>query len=247
MIKITLITVTYNAEATLGRTLFSVASQNYPHIEHIIIDGGSKDRTVEIANNFAYLAKVVSEPDKGLYDAMNKGLRLATGDYVCFLNAGDKLHAPDTLKKIVSEIQHTAENMGGSLPGVLYGHTNIVDNDGNFLRPRRLAPPEELTWKSFKEGMLVCHQAFYARRDLCPEYDTAFRFSADFDWCIRVMKQTDNLIYLPFTVVDYLNEGITTRNLHLSLIERFRLMCRHYGVLQTIVQHLWFIVRALLF
>ncbi len=286
MIKFTLITVTYNADATLERTLQSVAGQTYPHIEHILIDGASKDRTLEIAKQYPHLAKVVSEPDRGLYDAMNKGLRLATGDYVCFLNAGDKLHGADTLEKIslsltlpqregtanatvsesspfggdggsfgganatVSEPSPSGgdgRGFGGNsdLPGVLYGHTDIVDNDGKFLHPRRLTPPERLTWKSFKQGMLVCHQAFYARRDLCPEYDTTFRFSADFDWCIRVMKQTDNLVHLPFPVADYLQEGMTTRNHRASLIERFRLMCRHYGVLPTLAQHLWFVVRAI--
>lgn len=243
MIKFTLITVTYNAEETLERTLRSVAEQTYPYIEHILIDGASKDNTLKIAQNYLHLAKVVSEPDRGLYDAMNKGLRLATGDYVCFLNAGDKLHATDTLEKIVDKIQ---VNPSTEYPGVLYGHTDIVDNDGRYIGPRRLTPPEQLTWRSFKQGMLVCHQAFYARRDLCPEYDTTFRFSADFDWCIRVMKQTDNLLHLPFSVADYLQEGMTTRNHRASLIERFRLMCRHYGTLTTIGQHLWFIVRAII-
>ena len=261
MVKFTLITVTYNAEATLERTLRSVAGQTYPHIEHLLIDGASKDRTLEIAKGFPHLTKVVSEPDKGLYDAMNKGLRLATGDYICFLNAGDKLHGADTLERISLSLTLpekegrtnavTAEPSpsggdGGDLPGVLYGHTDIVDDEGRYLSPRRLTPPERLTWKSFKQGMLVCHQAFYARRDLCPEYDTTFRFSADFDWCIRIMKQTDNLMHLPFTVADYLQEGMTTRNHRASLIERFRLMCRHYGTLPTIAQHLWFIIRAII-
>ena len=261
MVKFTLITVTYNAEATLERTLRSVAGQTYPHIEHLLIDGASKDRTLEIAKGFPHLTTVVSEPDKGLYDAMNKGLRLATGDYICFLNAGDKLHGADTLERISLSLTLpekegrtnavTAEPSpsggdGGGLPGVLYGHTDIVDDEGRYLGPRRLTPPERLTWKSFKQGMLVCHQAFYARRDLCPEYDTTFRFSADFDWCIRIMKQTDYLMHLPFTVADYLQEGMTTRNHRASLIERFRLMCRHYGTLPTIAQHLWFIIRAII-
>lgn len=276
-----IITVTYNAEQTLERTLRSVAMQTYPHIEHILIDGASKDRTMEIAQTHGkHLSKTISEPDKGLYDAMNKGLRLATGDYVCFLNAGDKLHAPDTLEQIAKAIETTSTakrekeeiNTTGdlknepdsagtkiveeqemksaiqssgrsSLPGVLYGHTDIVDNEGKFLHTRRLKPHEGLSWRSFKQGMLVCHQAFYARRDLCPEYDTTFRFSADFDWCIRVMKQSNNLLHLPFPVADYLEEGMTTRNHRASLIERFRLMCRHYGVASTIVRHLWFAVR----
>ena len=261
MIKFTLITVTYNAEATLERTLRSVAEQTYSNIEHILIDGASKDRTIEVAKKYPHLTKVVSEPDRGLYDAMNKGLHLATGDYVCFLNAGDKLHGADTLERIslslalsekerrinasVSESSPLGVDRW-ELPGVLYGHTDIVGDNGEYLGPRRLCPPEQLTWKSFKQGMLVCHQAFYARRDLCPEYDTAFRFSADFDWCIRIMKQTDNLMHLPFTVADYLQEGMTTRYQRASLIERFRLMCRHYGILPTIFRHLWFVVRAII-
>ena len=90
--RISIITVTYNAEATIERTLESVAQQTYPDVEHLIIDGASKDRTLEIANRYPH-AIVYSEPDHGLYDAMNKGLKRATGDYLCFLNAGDKLHS----------------------------------------------------------------------------------------------------------------------------------------------------------
>lgn len=268
--KFTIITVTYNAEHTLERTLRSVAEQTYPHIEHILIDGASKDRTLEIARTHGkHLANIVSEPDKGLYDAMNKGLKLATGEYVCFLNAGDKLHAADTLEKVYHEVQAalnpshpTGEERRNDakavdkavlthaerleeLPGVLYGHTDIVDDNGHYLGPRHLTPPDRLNWRSFKQGMLVCHQAFYARRDLCVTYDTTFRFSSDFDWCIRVMKQTDKLQHLPFTVCDYLQEGMTTRNHRASLIERFRLMCRHYGRCSTLCHHLWFALRAL--
>ena len=89
--KFSIITVTYNAEDTLERTLQSVAQQTYPHIEHLIIDGASTDKTLEIAHRYPH-AILHSEPDHGLYDAMNKGLRLATGDFLCFLNAGDTLH-----------------------------------------------------------------------------------------------------------------------------------------------------------
>ena len=99
--KFSIITVTYNAESTLERTLQSVAQQTYPHVEHLIIDGASKDKTLEIARRYPH-AIVHSEPDKGLYDAMNKGLRLATGDYLCFLNAGDTLHSKETLAHIAA-------------------------------------------------------------------------------------------------------------------------------------------------
>ena len=189
LVTFTFITVTYNAGQTLERTLRSVAMQSYPHIEHILIDGASKDDTLTIAREKGkHLNEVVSEPDNGLYDAMNKGLQLATGDYVCFLNAGDILHDSNTLKRIYN----TLLIYEGELPGVLYGDTDIVDGGGKFLYKRHLRPPSDLNWKSFSQGMLVCHQAFYARRDLCVRYNLHYKYSADFDWCIRVMKRADN-------------------------------------------------------
>lgn len=242
-ILFTLITVTYNAEKTLGRTLQSVATQTYPHIEHILIDGASTDGTLQIAQEQGkHLAHLISEPDRGLYDAMNKGLKLATGDYVCFLNAGDKLHTQDTIERIVGEIEFVQKQ---NLPGVVYGETDIVDDNGYFLRPRHLTPPDQLDWQSFKHGMLVCHQAFYARRELCPEYDMHYRFSSDFDWCVKVLKQAKDCHRLPFVVVDYLEEGVTTRNHRASLIERFRIMCKHYGFFTTLWNHFRFVVRAM--
>lgn len=183
--KFSVITVCYNAEATLEDTIQSVISQTYHHVEYIIVDGASKDRTMDIVNRYRErISVVVSEPDKGLYDAMNKGIRLATGDYLCFLNAGDSFHEDDTLQQMVHSIHGTL------LPDVLYGETELVDHEGHFLRMRRLQAPEHLTWKSFRQGMLVCHQAFFARRDLVMPYDLRYRFSADFDWCIKIMKQS---------------------------------------------------------
>ena len=155
-------------------------------MEYIIVDGGSTDGTLTIVNKYKeHIHTLVSEPDKGLYDAMNKGIKLATGDYLCFLNAGDGLHEDDTLLRIVHSLTGTI------LPDVIYGETDIVDDEGHFLYKRRLSAPETLHWKSFKKGMLVCHQAFFARRELALEepYDLQYRFSADFDWCIRIMKK----------------------------------------------------------
>lgn len=102
---------------------------------------------------------------------------------------------------------------------------------------RRLSAPATLTWKSFKQGMLVCHQAFFARRDLVEPYDLRYRFSADFDWCIRIMKKADVLHNTHLTLIDYLNEGMTTRNHKASLKERFRIMSRHYGWASTVTHH----------
>lgn len=238
--KFSIITVTYNAEKVLEDTIQSVIAQTYHRIEYIIIDGASKDGTPKIIEKYRDRIHIlVSEPDKGLYDAMNKGIALATGDYLCFLNAGDSFHADNTL------LQMTHSIYGNELPDVLYGETALVDADRHFLRMRRLAAPERLQWKSFKSGMLVCHQAFFAKRQLAEPYDLKYRFSADFDWCIRVMKKARTLHNTHLTVTDYLDEGMTTQNRKASLKERFRIMSHHYGLLSTVVYHVGFVFRLL--
>ena len=254
MIRFTIITVTFDAEAVFERTANSVLMQTYPHVEHVIIDGASRDRTIEMAHTYkvksdeaktGHTVTIFSEPDNGLYDAMNKGLFKASGDYICYLNAGDTLPSADTLDLIASSVGD-----GEALPGVLYGDTDVVDSEGHFLHHRRLAAPEQLTWRSFRQGMLVCHQAFYARTDLARNnpYDLRYRLSADVDWCIRIMKEAEKR-HLPLrnvhaVVVNYLAGGMSVKNHKASLVERFRLMTHHYGLLCTIMMHGWFVVRA---
>ena len=255
MIRITYVTITYNAAQVLQRTLDSVLQQDYPNIVHLIVDGASTDDTLKLVDDYiarsnaaenGHRIQVTSEPDKGIYDAMNKGLRSLDGDYVCYLNAGDFLPAPDTVSKIAQQV------VNGQYPAVLYGDTDIVDGEGRFLRHRRLAPPEHLSWKSFKHGMLVCHQAFYARTDfaIATPYDMQYRYSADVDWCIRVMKaaQKENvpLLNLHMVVANYTEEGQTTLHHRESLWERYRVMEHHYGRVQTFLLHCWFAVRSLL-
>jgi glycosyltransferase involved in cell wall biosynthesis len=238
--KFSIITVTYNAGKVLEDTIQSVVFQTYRNVEYIIVDGGSTDNTLDVVHKYQErISKVISEPDKGLYDAMNKGIRMATGDYLCFLNAGDELHENETLQKIVYTLK------GKELPDVIYGETAIVDEEGHFLHMRRLSTPKHLHWKSFKEGMLVCHQAFLTRRELAlaNPYDLRYRFSADFDWCIRIMKQSKYLHNTHLTLIDYLNEGMTTQNHKASLKERFRIMTKHYGWISTILHHGWFVIR----
>ena len=256
MIRITYVTITYNAAKVLQRTLDSVLAQDYPNIEHLIIDGASTDDTLKLVNNYivrsnaaenGHQIQVTSEPDKGIYDAMNKGLRSMTGDYVCFLNAGDFLPTPDTASRITQAISNTQQ-----LPAVVYGDTDIVDGEGNFLHHRRLAPPENLSWKSFRQGMLVCHQAFYARTDfaIATPYNMQYRYSADVDWCIRVMraaaKENVPLLNLHMVVANYTQEGQTTLHHRESLWERYRVMEHHYGRVQTFLLHCWFAVRSLI-
>ena len=257
MTKFSIITITYNAGAFLPRTVESVLSQHYRDIEHIIIDGASTDSTISVAQDYmqrSYAAqnghevRIVSELDNGLYDAMNKGLRQASGDYICFLNAGDFFPNANVLDTIVS--RSLTGKSRQQLPAVIYGDTDIVDNDGNFLRHRRLAPPRNLTWRSFRKGMLVCHQAFYARLDIARTvpYDTRYRYSADVDWCIRVMKEAERmgagLAYVDSVVVNYTQEGQTTKHHRDSLKERYRVMQCHYGAFTTALMHAWFAVRA---
>lgn len=239
--KFSIITVTYNAEKVLEDTIQSVISQTYHRIEYIIVDGASKDGTAAIIDRYrSRIHTVVSEPDKGLYDAMNKGIALASGDYLCFLNAGDCFHADNTLQQMVHSIN------GSELPDILYGETAIVDANRHFLHMRRLSTPAQLNWKSFRQGMLVCHQAFFAKRTLAVNYDLKYRFSADFDWCIRIMKKATTYHNTRLTVIDYLEEGMTTQNHKASLKERFLIMSKHYGWISTTAHHAWFVLRLLI-
>ena len=237
--SISVITVTFNAEKTLERTLKSVAEQDYPNIEHIVVGGNSTDGTIDIIRRYERSQlKWKSETDKGLYDAMNKGAAMASGDYLCFLNAGDMFHSKETLKQLFHSLP---EN---ETPDILYGETDIVDENGKFLFHRRLRAPEKLKWTSFKQGMMVCHQAFIVRRAIFEPYNLSYRYSADVDWCIRMMKKAKNIFNSHLILINYLNEGMTTANRNASLKERYRIMNNHYGRLSTFLHHVWFAVRA---
>ncbi len=247
-----IITVTFNAQDTIERTLVSVEKQTCKRVEHIVVDGRSSDRTMELVRQYAernnqadkHIVHFISEPDNGLYDAMNKGIGMAKGKYIVFLNAGDKLH----YRSILDEM---AQKIGEKDYSVVYGETDIVDNDGKFLRTRRLKAPERLTSESFQQGMLVCHQSFYALTSLAKEtpYDLTYRFSADFDWAIRILKEGERL-QLPtlntgIILTDYLKGGLTTENHRKSLTERLRIMAKFYGKSKTVWLHLRFAVRAI--
>ncbi len=256
MIKFTIVTCTYNAERVLQRTLDSVKKQSYCNIEHIVMDGGSTDKTLAMVRAYchkinrgenAHEIVVVSEPDHGLYDAMNKAIDRATGDYLVFLNAGDMFPSADTLEMVCGCVGE-----GEPLPAVLYGDTDIVNMDGRFVRHRRLAPPQRLTWRSFCWGMLVCHQSFYARTDIAKlvSYNLDYRYSADVDWCIRIMKEAAarhlSLRNVNAVITNYLDGGMSVQNHRASLKERFVVMRRHYGIVTTLFVHAWFVVRGLL-
>lgn len=235
-----IITVCRNAADTIAPTVESVDAQTCRLYEHIVVDGASTDGTLGwLDSRPSELRRVHSEPDKGIYDAMNKGLAMAKGDYVLFLNAGDALHAPDTLQLYADAI------MDNDYPGIVYGQTDIVDAGRRRIGPRHLQAPETLTLASFAEGMVVCHQAFVALRRITSGYNTRWRFSADYEWCLCCLQHSRRNVSVPFVTADYLAEGATTANRRRSLVERFRIMCYYYGTLPTVWRHIGFVWRAL--
>ena len=227
---LSVITVVYNNVADIGRTLLSVLNQTHPAIEYIVIDGGSTDGTLDIINTYkSRIAKLISEPDKGIYDAMNKGLALATGDYVIFMNSGDEFYAADTVEKVFA----TADDAD-----IYYGETEMVNARRESLGQRRHKAPAKFTWRSFKYGMSVSHQAIYIRKALTAPYDPAYQLSADIDWIIRAAKKAKKIVKVEGYVAKYLVGGMSKARHRQSLKERFAIMKKHYGLIPTILNHL---------
>ena len=159
-----IITITYNAVRLVEQTLLNVLSQSYPNIEYIVIDGGSTDGTVDIIRRYeSGLAYWVSEPDKGIYDAMNKGLQKATGDYVWFINAGDTLCSSDTVQSVVSKLQKRK-----ALPDIIYGETNIVDEERRSLGLRRPQGAAEALVEEFPDGDVGLPPVVHTKTCDCP-------------------------------------------------------------------------------
>ncbi|MCQ2235665.1 MAG: glycosyltransferase [Bacteroidales bacterium] len=228
---VSIITITYNAEATLERTIASVRRQEYPNIEYIVIDGASKDGTLDIIHQNQDIIKAyVSEPDYGIYDAMNKGLKLANGDYIWYMNSGDELAEASTLNTAIQNAPDGAD--------VLYGETVVTDMRGETIGERRLALTEPLTWKSFRKGMVVCHQSFIAKRAICQEYDTKYRYSADFDWCLNILKKSSKIHDTRLVLSRFLDGGFTKQHIIPGLKERFSIMIKYYGIAKTILYHI---------
>ena len=234
-----IITVTWNAADVIAPTIQSVQRQTSSDYEMLVIDGASSDDTLAIVNKASIASlRVFSEPDNGLYDAMNKGIDHARGRYLIFLNAGDRFADDTVLARLA---QFAVDN-----PGVIYGQTQLVDAVGTVVGKRHLTAPKRLTADSFLKGMVVCHQAFAARRDLAPHYDLKYRYSADYDWCIKVLKKSSANAYAGREpIINYLADGMTTRHHKASLWERFRIMCHHYGTGDAVLHHIAFIPRYL--
>ena len=226
---LSVITIVYNNVSDIERTLLSVIGQTYPRIEYIVIDGASTDGTMDVINRYkANLAVVVSEKDKGIYDAMNKGLALATGDYVLFMNSGDEIYAPDT----VTQVFNTAAGAD-----IYYGETEMYNQNWESLGQRRHQAPEAFTWKSFQYGMNISHQAIYIKRSLCGPYDLQYLYSADIDWIIRAAKKSSTIVNTHRYVAKYLVGGVSKQKHLARLKERFRIFSKYYGLLPNLLNH----------
>ncbi len=240
---VSIITVTYNAEKYLDETIESVLAQTYPNIEYLIIDGNSSDQTPEIIKK--YQDKIdfwQSEPDQGIYDAMNKGLAKATGEYVWFMNAGDTIDTPDTLSRVIEK---------PPFADIYYGEAAYYDLEGNYLglrsevMPHQL--PEQLTWQHFSKGMVVCHQSIIVKKEVAPSYDLRHAYSADIDWVIKVLKQTRSIRHTHLILSKYKQGGFSKKFLRKSLWDRALILSKHFGTWHTLQNHLWIVLRAISF
>lgn len=206
--KISIITITYNSAATLATTLESVAAQDYQDIEHIIVDGLSKDNTMEIVKQFPHVSKWVSEKDKGLYDALNKGIQMATGDVVGLIHSDDFLASKDAVSKIVKAFQEH--------------NTDSIIGDISFVNPDNLKKVvrhySSKNWKpsKFAKGYMPAHPAFYCKRDLFEKYGyykMGYKIAADYELLIRFLY-THNVSYkyIPETIVFMRTGGTSNEN-----------------------------------
>lgn len=191
----TIITVCRNAEDTIEKTIQSVLSQNDIEIEYIIIDGASTDSTVELIDQYTsrYSIKLISEPDQGLYDAMNKGAKLASGDYIHFLNAGDVYSTPETLLNVSRKLE-------SHLPDLAYGHIRYVHPDGTT--EVRNYGTKCGTSLYFLTGDCINHQAVFAKRSLFQYnlFDIQYRICADREWMMRLKRER----HVAFTAINVL-------------------------------------------
>ncbi|HJP63720.1 MAG TPA: glycosyltransferase family 2 protein [Mucilaginibacter sp.] len=228
--KLSVITIVYNNVSDIERTMLSVLGQTYKNIEYIIIDGLSTDGTLGIVKKYRdKLAKLISEKDEGIYDAMNKGLTAATGDYVLFMNSGDEFYSAET----VADVFATEADAD-----IYYGETEMIDAKGNSLGQRRHKAPENFTWRSFKYGMSVSHQAIYVRRPIAEPFDRTYHLSADIDWILKAAKKAKKIINTNQYVAKYLVGGMSKKRHRQSLKERFDIMKKHYGLVPTLFNHL---------
>ncbi len=237
--KISIITVTYNNKILLEKTIKNIIAQSFKYYEYIIIDGNSSDGSQKIINKYKHqISFWSSEPDDGIYDAMNKGLRAASGDYIIFMNAGDTFFNQNTLANIPFNKFPEAD--------IFYGETMIVNENGQLLGLRQKKLPLNLTWKHFKRGMVVCHQSVIIRRSIAPFFKPEYKFTADIDWVLTSLKKSSKNIFTDSIISNFMVGGFSSQTHKKSLMERFTILNHHFGLCQNILSHIGFIIESLL-
>lgn len=224
-----IITVVYNNVRDIEHTLKSVVSQSYKHVEYIVIDGLSTDGTLDVIEKYRpQVSVILSEKDNGIYDAMNKGLALATGDYVLFLNSGDELYSKETLANL-AEVSEGAD--------IIYGETFLINEQREIIGERRHKVPAYFNWKSFRYGMNICHQAIYIKRTIAEPYDLQYKLCADIDWVIKAAKKSSITVNAHQHVARYLVGGMSKQRHRESLKERYDIFQKYYGRIPNLFNH----------
>ena len=205
--KVSIITITYNAENTIFNSLNSVFNQSHKNIEHIIIDGGSKDNTFKIVKNFPHVSKIVSEPDNGVYDAFNKGLKLATGDIIGFLNADDVFFNENSVQEIVNTFSNNETD-------IVYGNLDYVNEQGKVIRNWISKPYEK---GLINKAWMPAHPTFYCKKEVYNRlggYNDSFKIGGDFELCLRFLEVNKvPSFYLNKKLVKMLVGGISNSGL----------------------------------
>lgn len=205
--NVSIITITYNAENTIFNSLNSVFSQSHKNIEHIIIDGDSKDNTLKTCKAFPHISKIVSEPDKGVYDAFNRGLKLATGDIIGFLNADDVFFNENSVQEIVNAFSNNETD-------IVYGNLDYVNAEGKVIRNWISKPYEK---GLIKKAWMPAHPTFYCKKEVYDRlggYNDSFKIGGDFELCLRFLEVNKvPSFYLNKKLVKMLVGGISNSGL----------------------------------
>lgn len=232
MLKFSLVSVTFNSDATLNDTIESILNQLFPNLEYIVVDGLSKDNTVDVIKEyeprFEGRLKWISEKDAGLYDAMNKGIRMATGDIVGIINSDDFYHRTDILAKVADAFQD------GTVQAV-YGDVRFV-NPNNLDKTVRYYSSKNFSPKLFRYGFMPAHPTFFTYRKYFDEfgyYKTDYRIAADYELLIRFLYTHHlNAKYLPLDFMKMRTGGASTASFKSNLLLNKEIVraCRENGI-----------------
>ena len=207
--KISIITSTFNSALTLCDTLDSCRQQNYPHMEHILIDAVSTDSTLKLISQYEHVARIVSEPDQGVYDALNKGIALATGDVIGLLHSDDTFAHNGVLSRV-------AQLFGENQVDAVYGDLVFVDRE-DTSQVRRVWRAGSYRRDRFLRGWMPPHPTFFARKNLFDQYggyNLSLRSSADYELMLRMLyKHKAHVAYLPEILVRMRLGGMSTKSL----------------------------------